>query len=58
MPYWHVAAGRVCLAPADGGAATTLRSLRGGRFELVSEERPGEMIEDAVATDRARCGTS
>ena len=55
MPYWQVVAGRVCVEPADGGAATTLRSMRGGRFELRSEERPGEVLEGVVAAESARC---
>jgi len=56
MPYWRVAAGAVCVLPARGGAATTLRALRPGRFALVSDERPGEVLENVVGAD-ARCPT-
>jgi hypothetical protein len=55
MPYWRIVAGDICLEPADGGAATTLRSLHGGRFALRSEEQPGEVLENVVAEDQARC---
>jgi hypothetical protein len=55
MPYWRVATGAVCVAEAAGGAATTLHVLRPGRFELVSDERPGQVLENVVATDSATC---
>jgi hypothetical protein len=55
MPYWRLGRGAVCVAPASGGAATTLHVLRAGRFELVSDERPGEVLENVVAPDSATC---
>jgi hypothetical protein len=48
MPYWRVAAGRVCVLDAGDGS-TVLHAARAGRFALVSEERPGEVIENVVA---------
>jgi hypothetical protein len=55
MPYWRLGRGDVCVTPASGGAATTLHALRAGRFELVSDERPGEVLENVVAPDSATC---
>jgi hypothetical protein len=55
MRYWRVAAGRICVEPAADGAATTLRILGTGRFALVSDERPGEVLENVVAAETARC---
>jgi hypothetical protein len=55
MPYWRVVSGAVCVAPRGDGASTILRSRHGGRFVLASEERPGEVIENVAAGDRANC---
>jgi hypothetical protein len=55
MPYWRVAAGAVCVSEAAGGSATTLHVRRAGRFELVSDERPGEVLENVVAPGSAAC---
>ena len=51
MRYWRVVAGAVCLAPVGDGSATRLRTLRPGRFELVSDERPGEVLGNVVDAD-------
>jgi hypothetical protein len=55
MPYWRVASGAVCVVPRGDGSSTVLRSRRAGRFELVSDERPGQLLENVVAADSARC---
>jgi hypothetical protein len=54
MPYWRLGAGRVCVAAAADGS-TVLRVARPGRFALVSEERPGEVIENVVAARGTAC---
>ncbi len=54
MPYWRPAAGRVCVLAAGDGS-TILRVARPGRFRLVSEERPGEVLENVVAARGAAC---
>ena len=51
MRYWRVVAGAVCLAPVGDGSATRLRTLRPGPFELVSDERPGEVLGNVVDAD-------
>jgi hypothetical protein len=55
MRYWHVSAGSLCLAPADHGAATTLVVREPGRFELTSEEQPGQLLENVVTPNTSSC---
>jgi hypothetical protein len=54
MRYWRVAAGHVCLRPSGDGSSTILQAARPGRFALVSDEQPTEVLESAVAS-RSLC---